>query len=128
MSSVSKGKPYLWLATNQRLATIQPIPNTGVKVNEAKEQVQFLKGNHTRGSQPTCGSRQTLHVDSLPRGKSKDGRSLTSNVTPTPFNASTATPTPKLPISRPLLLKSISASVTSGCGEGPSSNLSRWSW
>ena len=56
---LSKGKPYLWLATNQRLATIQPIPNTGVKVNEAKEQVQFLKGNHTYDSQPTCGSRQT---------------------------------------------------------------------
>jgi hypothetical protein len=60
-------------------------PNTGVKVNEAKELVQFLKGNHTSGSRPTCGSRQTLHADPLPRDKGKDGRSLTSNVTPTPL-------------------------------------------
>ena len=47
---------------------------------------------------------KTLHADPLPRDKGKDGRSLTSNVTPTPFNTSTATPTPKLPRPAPLLL------------------------
>jgi len=36
-------------------------------------------------------------TDPQPRGKGQDGRSLTSNLTPTLFNTSTATPTPKLP-------------------------------
>ena len=39
-----------------------------------------------------------------PSGKGQDGRILTSNVTLHLFNTSTATPTPKLPESAPLLL------------------------
>jgi len=33
------------------VASDKPIPSIGVKVNEAKDRVQFLKGNHTYGSQ-----------------------------------------------------------------------------
>jgi len=77
-----------------------PIPNLGVKVKmdgawpprphtpmKLKNEFSFgpSSRNHTYGSRPTCGSRQTLHADPLPRGKGKDGRSLTSNVYPTPF-------------------------------------------
>jgi len=64
----------------------------------------FIKGNHTCGSLPACGSRQTQHADPLPRGKSQDGRSLTSNVYPTLFNTSTATPYAKTTRPGPLLL------------------------
>ena len=56
---------------------------------------------------------KTLHADPLPRDKGKDGRSLTSNVTPTPFNTSTATPTPKLPRPAPLLLVVVNKRSTS---------------
>ena len=57
---------------------------------------------------PVAGDKPT---DPQPMGKGKDGRSLTSNVYPTPFNTSTATPTPIPPQAAPLLLAYLSTTL-----------------
>jgi len=85
-----KGIPYLWLATHPWL---QRHPYT----NEAKERVQFIMGNHTGGSQPTCGSRQS----DLPIPYLGVKVNMDEDGPPTPtlhlFNTSTPTPTPNYP-------------------------------
>ena len=56
-------------------------------------------------------------ADPLPRGQILNKWSLTSNVTPTPLYTSTATPTPKIPKSSPLLLPKFREAVQQNSGE-----------
>ena len=51
--------PYSFKRNTLPTARDPPMAPTSPYTNEAKERVQFLKGNHTCGSRPTRGSRQT---------------------------------------------------------------------